>query len=400
MSSSSLYPDEITTYEKQRLRAETSAFMPTIASTSRLLQPDDSSQRDRAVFYNVYIPKEDDLQENALRIVKEQLKLKSESKSLQSVPLYYTLIGKNMLEELSELCLEFHGGNGESCHLLQYVEEGDESLTLQAVFGYCQAHPTGTQVSYIHNKGSFHPSERNEKFRTFLNHGVFGSNGQACQDMPLDSCNICGTRFATFPHYHMAGNMWTAQCDYIQKLIPPSQFPKQMDDMMEYTIFSTSDKDIPKPTFQQYSEEYPVGRGRYALEHWIASHPSIQPCDLYSRKYTHGYRDLPTLQTTWKAKLATAPRFDIHTFLKISQLRGAWYCGPARLWEYAWLYGGAQPRVGHWIWQYYLEPYKGCPTPMNFTMHNHMFQDKLENRTATSNAIASQLDDDAEDDVA
>jgi hypothetical protein len=367
-----------------------SAYTPQLSAASKRLTRVANTTRPRAVFYNIYVP-EGEFEEHALGIVKEQLVLKQASKLLQNVPLYYTVIGTNATEKVTDICHSYHGHVSDemsastikqNCHLLQYASQGDERLTLQAIYDYCIDHPQ-YQISYIHNKGSFHPSERNEKFRAFLNHGIFGGNGDHCQEMPLDQCNVCGTRFATFPHYHMAGNIWTATCQYIRQLIPPMEFPSKMEALLERTLF-VPDPDIPKPTFQQYSEGYPVGRDRYSLEHWLGSHPYLQPCDIYSRKYTHGYRDLPTPRTVWRAKLATAPRFDIHTFLKISMLRGEWFCGQARLWEYAYLYDGLQPDRDHFVWKYYRDPYKGCDVPLDYRLHNDMFLAKLRaNHTST-----------------
>ena len=419
----------------RRSKSSVAAYMPTLSIASRPLTPLINTTRSRAVFYNIYVPfgrEELAVVENdhhhALRIVKEQLALKQSSTLLKNVPLYYTVIGSNVTEQIAQLCQSYHDDHDQhqsneqqsqapshNCHLLQYAPQGDESLTLQSIHDYCFDHPHD-QISYIHNKGSFHPSEKNEKFRTFVNQGVLGRNGHVCQEMPLDQqhegggCNVCGTRFATFPHYHMAGNMWTATCEYIRQLIRPVDFPNKMEALLEQSIFlggksdvgtggggsiaatrtgtvgGVVDRAIPKPTFQQYSDGYPVGRDRYSLEHWIGSHPNLQPCDIYSRKYTHGYRDLPSIQSVWTAHLATAPRFDIHTFLKISSLRGEWYCGQARLWEYAYLYDGIQPDPDHFVWKYYQDTYKGCNVPLDYRLHNNMFLVKLHKLTHHGNS--------------
>ena len=420
-----------------RYASSVEAYMPTLSTASRPLTPHINTTRSRAVFYNIYIPfggeelaMVEEGQNHALGIVKEQLALKQSSTLLKNVPLYYTVIGSNMTEEISQMCESYHDRHqsdekqsqqqSQNCHLLQYSPQGDEALTLQSIHDYCLDHPHD-QITYIHNKGSFHPSEKNEKFRIFVNQGVLGRNGKVCQEMPLNQlqegglCNVCGTRFATFPHYHMAGNMWTATCQYVRQLIRPLDFPTKMEALLEQSIFlgRTSgvgtgmdgsipeattatvggmvDPVIPKPTFQQYSDGYPVGRDRYSLEHWIGSHPYLQPCDIYSRKYTHGYRDLPSIQSVWTAHLATAPRFDIHTFLKISSLRGEWYCGQARLWEYAYLYDGLQPDPDHFVWKYYRDIYKGCNVPLDYRRHNNMFLAKLYELTNHSNSRATLM---------
>jgi hypothetical protein len=285
------------------------------------------------------------------------------------------VIGANATPQVESICQTLHPNNQAACHSIGYVDQGDEGLTLDAIYQYCQNHQQdATQITYLHNKGSFHPSPRNDNFRTFLNRGVMGED---CQEMPWDHCNVCSSRFASFPHYHMAGNMWTATCEYIQTLIPPLEFPQRMEKLLEWTLL-THDPTIPRPTFSQYQDGYPVGRGRFALEHWLCSAPNLRPCDVYRKKYTHGYRDLPSSRNDWQGQLGTAPRFDIHTFLKISMLRGAWFCGQARLLEYAYLYPTLVP-LDHFVWKYYLEPYKGCETPLNVTLHFDMFRNKVPN---------------------
>lgn len=333
------------------------------------------SNKNRAVFYNIYIP-DGEHKQHALDIVKEQLGHKQESKYLASAPLYYTLIGNNATDEIEALCLP----NSE-CHQLRYVPEGDEGLTLQSVYEYCIKHPS-TQVTYIHNKGSFHPSSANDRFRSFLNQGVFSDECQSISDSSDNTCNVCASRFASFPHFHMPGNIWTAQCSYVRQLIAPAtKFRDKMEDLFEWVLFgntnSTSSVDIPRPTFKQYTLEHPVGRQRFAYEHWVGSHPYLKPCDVYSRRYTHGYRDLPSALYVWPPHLAQAPRFNMSSFLKVSMTRGEWYCGQARLLEYEYLYG-LQPKPNHFLWKYYLEPYKGCETPLNRTLHDGMFRDRIK----------------------
>jgi hypothetical protein len=194
--------------------------------------------------------------------------------------------------------------------------------------------------------------------------------------MPKDQCNICASRFATFPHFHMAGNMWTAQCSYIQQLIPPKQFPQRMEELMEYVMIRrpNSTVEIPKPTFKQMYDGYPVGRERFAYEHWLGSHPHLKPCDVYPGKYLHGYRDLPDRKRKfWIPRLGPAPRWPLQMFLDISMLRGEWFCGQARLFEFEFLYG-LQPKENSFIWSYYYHRFKDCEIPLNRTLHLDMYR--------------------------
>jgi hypothetical protein len=320
--------------------------------------------RRRAIFYNIYVPNGENRQ-RAIGIVEEQLQMKDSSTVLDdSVPIHYTLIGNNSTDDIQKVC-------GPNCHQLRYVKEGDEGLTLQSLFEYCTENPD-VQVTYLHNKGSFHPSERNENFREMLTKSVMSDECQIGMNQKEQNqenpFNICGARFASFPHFHMAGNMWTAQCSYIQELIPPKDFSQKMDTMLDYVFFST-DKSVPRPTFQQITGEFSVGRQRFAFEHWATSHPWVKPCDVYPGKYTHGYRDLPDRKLShWSPRIGAAPRWSLSMFLKISMIRGEWFCGQARLYEFKHLYG-LQPKDDSFIWGHYSKDYKGCPTPLDRKVH-------------------------------
>ena len=337
----------------------------------------------RAIFYNIFVPNGEN-RTKAIDIVKEQLTMRNELSSVlldASVPIHYTLIG-NDENENSTTTKEIQRGCGSNCHQIQYSREGDESLTLQSLYEYCADHPD-VQVTYLHNKGSYHPSERNENFRHMLTKAVFSDECQIDMNrvneytqilgeeekQPSENrngqCNICGARFSSFPHYHMAGNMWTSQCSYIRQLIPPNQFVQRMDEMFDYAFMNSNPEVIPQPTFQQIQGEYAVGRQRYAYEHWVTSHPNLQPCDVYPGRYTHGYRDLPTSKSHWRPSLSKSPRWSMSQFLKISMNRGQWFCGQARLFEFYYLYK-KQPAKENWFgWDYYKKPYKGCDIPLD-----------------------------------
>ena len=343
------------------------------------LSPSAATSRQRAVFYNIYIPKEQ--KKNAFRIVEEQLAWKQASRLLQNATLYYVLIGFNATERVSEICHSY-ASSSEHCHLLEYISDGDEAITLQHLYKYCVDHPR-SQVSYIHNKGSFHPSKDNDDLRIFVNHGIFGSNGEYCQAMPLEHCNVCGTRFSSVPHYHFPGNMWTASCDYIRQLIPPTDFGQKMESLLERPRMRDG---VPKPSNRQLFLRWPVGRDRFSSEHWVGSHPRVQPCDIYrDENYTFGYLALPDPSTPWMAKFMTAPRFGIDTFRENylalnpkhrESIIGEWFCGQARLWEYAFLYNGLQPDRDHFVWNYYGVNITGCEVPLDFELHYEMFGSK------------------------
>lgn len=139
--------------------------------------------------------------------------------------------------------------------------------------------------------------------------------------------------------------MWLADCQYVracvQKLLPPRTFPMKMR------------------RFKDKGSAACTGRMRWAAEHWIHSHPSVKPCDLYTEpNFLFGYDGLPelseyleplpsssTLQleegrrkasSKWFS-LQQAPRFDLEIFSSTGLCVLVWtstkYCssfGPTR----------------------------------------------------------------------
>jgi hypothetical protein len=72
--------------------------------------------------------------------------------------------------------------------------KGNEELTLQALYDYCQGHPV-EKVVYMHNKGSFREQAGNTKIRRLSTTAV---TSHACLEMPLSDeypCNVCGLTF-------------------------------------------------------------------------------------------------------------------------------------------------------------------------------------------------------------
>jgi len=107
------------------------------------------------------------------------------------------------------------------CHRIAYLTEGgDEGNTLQALWDYCQIHPTKL-VSYIHSKGSFHRTTQNEKTRRLATKSTFDCRMEMIQRFDLSEFNIYTGTMIILPQYLSQANMWTAKCQYIQNLYPP-----------------------------------------------------------------------------------------------------------------------------------------------------------------------------------
>jgi len=161
------------------------------------------------IFYNLFTKSSGD-EEQVRNIVEEQFALVDPSLHEPNV----TIISIGHELPLTDASL----GNA-TYHIDQHHEEGGEYLTLHALWKYRQSNylHKDAKVVYLHSKGSFHPSEANDKLRSFLTHGALSSE---CANLP-DPCNVCSSRMSPLPHPHTSGNMWLARCDYISQLIDP-----------------------------------------------------------------------------------------------------------------------------------------------------------------------------------
>mmetsp|Transcript_29810 Transcript_29810/g.54118 ORF Transcript_29810/g.54118 Transcript_29810/m.54118 type:complete len:376 (+) Transcript_29810:106-1233(+) len=178
----------------------------------------------------------------------------------------------------------------------EHYKEGGEDLTLHAIWQYCKKatnnnHHNDVKVIYLHSKGSYHPNESNHRLRNFVTQGALSTE---CANLP-ESCNVCSSRMSPLPHPHTSGNMWLARCDYIARLFDP---------------LSSKEGKLP----QKVKEDNPCkGRGRYLGEHWVHSHPSVMPCDLYpGKEFTWAHLRVPLTLTK---ELRRAPRFTFDEYV-------------------------------------------------------------------------------------
>lgn len=263
-----------------------------------------------SVFYNVYTNSE--AVDNAKRIVNEQM-----SNVRPEHRVFIRSIG-----------VQFQVDN--ATHV-QHNDEGWEVETLKLLWDHCvdPKHERDTVV-YIHNKGSFHPSNKNDLLRRLLTRAALSED---CANMP-PSCNVCSFRMSPLPHPHTPGNMWSAKCNYVKKLINPVDFEQKM------TQFYHARK-----LKEEGLRPFEIGTDRYAAEHWVHSHPTISACDLSTSDFVWGYSGLPQMEH--EMKLMQAPRYDRDAFLvntrssywnPIKNRKKRWFHVDHRLDEYKFLY--------------------------------------------------------------
>eukprot|EP00970_Alexandrium_tamarense_P018849 scaffold13555_cov109-Alexandrium_tamarense.AAC.1 len=132
------------------------------------------------------------------------------------------------------------------------------------------------------------------------------------------------------PHPHTPGNMWLARCDYVAKLV--RHIVGQGQALFAFSIafyFPICNVLAPKRLIHSLPKtgSYPVsflevcrchlvlshydilnpntrvsinfvrrfGHGRYFYEHWVHSHPSVEPCDLSTDNFVWNYNGVPSV---------------------------------------------------------------------------------------------------------
>jgi hypothetical protein len=297
------------------------------------------------VFYHVFQKDDSEGEQLSGSIVKEQMDvIKSSAAFRAGLTLNYVFIGPSG-SKVPELI------DCPTCHKLEHKQTGDEVITLQHLFHHCKQNPSD-RVLYMHSKGSFHKKPQNDDLRRFLTKGAWSD---ACQNMPKE-CSACGSRFSPLPHQHYPGNMWVARCEYVSRLIEPSNMAAAMN---KVTMLSggTKASGVPTsgdPSYRPEEVSAWLGLGRFATEHWLPSHPSHAPCDVYEgADYIWAYDGVPT---TWTPKLYVFPRPDVplsHFCMhqggpdqNLTKVK-TW-----RLFEWQNLYSGSPTQSGP-LWGYY-----------------------------------------------
>jgi len=349
----------------------TGPFSTTTTSTSSTSQSQSQSQsQSLAIFFNIYIPDEATVN-HAKHIVEEQLHQIRDSfvGSRPNTAIYITTVGYPAWNRttLHPFCNR-HAGPRLSCIHQRHLEEGWElDGALQSLHDYClqkEAQPKTTndthtskhhRVIYIHNKGSFHAHQQQTNWRRALMKAV---TSKECVQPPHDvnngtRCNMCGLGFHAPPIQFAnvyTGNFFTADCDYVAKLHTPTDFAMKM----QWVRWRADDLAIKGRFVYQAANvgHFSFGIGRYAGEHWIASHPDLSPCDMsQSSDWWHWHTERPHERLEW----SMAPRYHVN----ISQLNANrderlrdYFLLAGIMYRYLLIYD-ALPPMDSWVWKYF-----------------------------------------------
>ena len=263
-------------------------FNPNDFKRKKLTPPANTSV---ILFYNLFIPDDAEGVKHAIQVITEQLGQVSSSlqkleKKKRSAVLYYNLIGNERNfphEKMQAICSKLNPQL--SCEQIGYYETASESVTLQDIYDFCQnEHAVDSRITYIHSKGSYHQTEINTNWRRALTDSVVHPD---CLFPPDDQCNVCGAQFYTRFSTMYPGNMWTAKCSYVKKLLPPLEGgdydnlkTEAIVKFLKYRLWGQLNSTVLDDRIDYF------GLGRYRLEHWIGSHPTVRPCELHRQNVT------------------------------------------------------------------------------------------------------------------
>lgn len=234
------------------------------------------------------------------RIVEEQMDhLQSSGLGHKLAALRFTTVGENASAFAQKFASRYNQSVGKLV-LISNKTSGSEAITLDRLHEFCSTDAEkDTLVFYTHTKGAFTANRENEKLRRALMTTVYGQH-RDCVSLLSQGKSVCGMRFAPLPHFHFAGNMWWARCDYIKRLVRPSALEANPPRKSPFLV-ANSDAVMLSHAYLNGSlvlEEMPSPRndhikkclkfdnintiipgGRWSLEHWVGSHPSLKAVD-------------------------------------------------------------------------------------------------------------------------
>ncbi|KAL7537660.1 hypothetical protein ACHAXR_007985 [Thalassiosira sp. AJA248-18] len=251
------------------------------------------------IFYNLFIPHENQENSdiaNAINVTRDQMGQVSAAlhrledpaghrKSERKGVVFYNLIGNEAAlppDKMSDLCHQLHPRL--DCQRIEHYRNATESVTLTSLHDFCHSDlATGmnrTRVSYLHSKGSFHDHEKQAPWRRQLTNA---SLHPGCLYPPDDTCDVCGAQYYLLFASVFPGNMWTAKCSYIRKLLKPEEggeYIRRREAAVKQDLILQSEGIIENNLGHHQDVFY--GLDRYQWEHWVGGHPSLIPCEMHS----------------------------------------------------------------------------------------------------------------------
>ena len=293
-----------------------------------------SSNPTLAIFYNIRVTEQSlvgkeksktkGFDNSTLTTVSRQLQVVKNSSvaSNKNAVLYYKTVGKPGVirsRTLKRLCSDAGFSKDGQCVNRGHHEQMSEQHIFQDVYDYCGKHESHTVVYLKTAPGFFHWKNRTRKQQFWWRHHLTeAATSKNCLDNIQASssssrsdqrCDVCGLQFTPLPAIAFPGNMWSAKCSYIRRLINPADFNEVVADLVEE---ETRLADQNRLLMTLYDQKYSWSRGArpaHIWEQWVASHPSLRPCDLSNTSdVRHWFTDKKKTSTF---KWSRAPRSDL-----------------------------------------------------------------------------------------
>ena len=326
-----------------------------------------STRKNINIFYHTFSGPTNDDVNLARKIVAEQLEILGQASRRNngqfSWILRYRTVGENSQALgpvfLDQFCTQT---NNLHCEFLGHDVKADEDVTLQQLYEFCLQHPTEVVV-YLHSKGSYHDHEINRHWRAPLTSAAVHSS---CIDtLYKNQSTTCGLQFYPLWVMMYPGNIWSAQCSHVQKLLPPLEYRRQLAIVANISRTETS---IWKHGLYHPRKDH-LGVDRFANEHWVTSHPDTKPYDLFGETSTlfpyltekerreAGARQLQAMVAP-RIPLSKGDwiRFDIQRFRELVAQDGIrphdYFLLPGIVFRFYKIYGSF-PQSDSWIWKYY-----------------------------------------------
>jgi hypothetical protein len=190
--------------------------------------------------------------------------------------------------------------------------------TLERIYEFCNTYGN-FKVIYLHT--TIQTNNNNYVYGGGFNRTsstISNSTSTAWEHMAVDAvtsafplsaadegCNAYGLQFDPFASA-FAGHVWTAECKYVQRLLPPRTYALQVKDAAtKLAPYVRRQQMVVNSAFEAlYNTSMDE---HHVLQQWIGSHPSLDPCDAFGDS-------LPTTVPLVKKKVdltwRMAPRFD------------------------------------------------------------------------------------------
>ena len=300
------------------------------------------------LFYNIYVPPDSKDRPRARHILKEQLDMVKNATHLSGMTVRYAVIDSTG----SPIPMPCERGQ---CTLLAHAQVGDESITLQPLFEHCVAHPSET-VIYLHSKGSYHPSRANNLLRRALTRAALSPECTTLRQSVRSACDICGLEFRPRPQATIPGNMWTADCAHIARLLSPLEFSRQVT-----SLIADANASIQGAAWRSRGDAWQFDRAswtamdRFSNEYWALSHPQTKPCDV------RGFAQMVLVQKASSYMVPKDPNWHLHRLTALERnitskdggvVSHPWFSLHGRQHQWGYLYH-QQPSADSWVWNAY-----------------------------------------------